>query len=971
MKKQYNAAAFPEAMRALPFCCWKYEKDQSGRDTKIPYNPITGGRAKVDTPSTFGTLEEALRAYDSGGYDGIGFHVTGIHADTASDTADTELPGTYPHDAFGSAESGLTAGVGCIDIDHCVTEEGLSDAAQAVLHILPTAYAEYSPSHTGVHLYFTLPQGFEFDRNAYYINNRNAGMEIYLPGATKHFMTVTGDVLNVLQLLDDEKRTSTTRDRNMIVTANQLQTFLDTFMVRTRLENTAITPPDGGSILTDAEVLQKLASGPNGARFMKLYRGEWEDCAVISNNAVEGDCVASDNNTTDGTSISASNGSWSHSEADMALCAKLAFFCRGDTEQMDRLFRQSGLMREKWDRRNGTSTYGEITMRNAILSRTAFYEPYVSPEAYSVFSPVSDSSISAVKVDFTVLDDPREGSHSHPEPGEQIDALLESEITLETILSENTLRLAAWAYKNDMLRYTRLRQAIPKQLSLRNFEKAMKRYLSAVPDSVISTDMNGSSQAVISAISTPTLLQLTGISAPGMLVPRGWIVDDRGICFVQPDGLTIPVSAEPLFISSKMENVDDGTEKMEITYRRNGRYKKLIAPRSELLNKNSIIRYADSGLPVSSGTAGQLTKFIAEMEAVNSNSIPLKRCIRRAGWVGDEFFPYYLHSPMVGQEDGENAERFLEHLHTAGSEQVWLDMAAKVRTMPFARAMLAASFASPLVYPLQHRNIYYHNWCDTRSGKTAALKFAMSVWGDPQALVKSYFATMVGMEHRAGTMKHLPLALDELQTIEKRLDINNMVYTLGNGVGKTRGRAGGGIRETDEWRNCILSTGEQPISTENSMDGINTRLLEIFGRPVDNEKTAAEMHQVSERNFGFASEKYIRWLVAAVLNDALNVGTVSSDDSGEIGNAAHTSDAGNRTRLKTDFQTMRSTLDMLYGDSGITADNIAVLALADYYASISVFGMEQEAAWNEAVEMGAVLMDGQKQEDHTDTVDRA
>jgi DNA-binding transcriptional LysR family regulator len=40
----------------------------------------------------------------------------------------------------------------------------------------------------------------------------------------------------------------------------------------------------------------------------------------------------------------------SHSEADLALCSMLAFWCGGDTEQMDRLFRKSGLMRDKWER---------------------------------------------------------------------------------------------------------------------------------------------------------------------------------------------------------------------------------------------------------------------------------------------------------------------------------------------------------------------------------------------------------------------------------------------------------------------------------------------------------------------------------------------------------------------------------------------------------------------------------------------
>ncbi|MFQ7644172.1 hypothetical protein, partial [Ruthenibacterium lactatiformans] len=40
----------------------------------------------------------------------------------------------------------------------------------------------------------------------------------------------------------------------------------------------------------------------------------------------------------------------SHSEADIALCNALAWWTNCDAARVDRLFRQSGLMREKWDR---------------------------------------------------------------------------------------------------------------------------------------------------------------------------------------------------------------------------------------------------------------------------------------------------------------------------------------------------------------------------------------------------------------------------------------------------------------------------------------------------------------------------------------------------------------------------------------------------------------------------------------------
>ena len=37
------------------FCCWKYE-ERNGRKTKVPYNPVTGKRAKADKQGTLKIL---------------------------------------------------------------------------------------------------------------------------------------------------------------------------------------------------------------------------------------------------------------------------------------------------------------------------------------------------------------------------------------------------------------------------------------------------------------------------------------------------------------------------------------------------------------------------------------------------------------------------------------------------------------------------------------------------------------------------------------------------------------------------------------------------------------------------------------------------------------------------------------------------------------------------------------------------
>ena len=48
----------------------------------------------------------------------------------------------------------------------------------------------------------------------------------------------------------------------------------------------------------------------------------------------------------------------SRSEADLALCSLLAFWCGPDPDRVDRLFRQSGLMRDKWESHAGRPPTG-------------------------------------------------------------------------------------------------------------------------------------------------------------------------------------------------------------------------------------------------------------------------------------------------------------------------------------------------------------------------------------------------------------------------------------------------------------------------------------------------------------------------------------------------------------------------------------------------------------------------------------
>ena len=151
-------------MTALPdsiiqnglFCCWKYE-ERNGRKTKVPYQPDTGLGAKSNDPSSFAPYKTAVQA---SGYDGIGI--------------------------------GIFNGICAIDLDNCLSDSGYYTQIAAEIVTLMHSYTEYSPSGNGLHILFSAKR-FQYDTKRFYIINHQAGIEVYVAGATNKYVTVTGN----------------------------------------------------------------------------------------------------------------------------------------------------------------------------------------------------------------------------------------------------------------------------------------------------------------------------------------------------------------------------------------------------------------------------------------------------------------------------------------------------------------------------------------------------------------------------------------------------------------------------------------------------------------------------------------------------------------------------------------------------------------------------------------------------------
>lgn len=106
--------------------------------------------------------------------------------------------------------------------------------------------------------------------------------------------------------------------------------------------------------ISNQDIIDKAMKSANGDKFRKLYNGDFSDYS-------------------------------SQSEADFAFCNLLAFWCGGDIQKMDEIFRSSGLMRDKWDRKTANSTYGKLTLQKAVSGCQQFYGQNTSNQnSYSV-----------------------------------------------------------------------------------------------------------------------------------------------------------------------------------------------------------------------------------------------------------------------------------------------------------------------------------------------------------------------------------------------------------------------------------------------------------------------------------------------------------------------------------------------------------------------------------------------------------
>lgn len=280
----------PEELRAQPglgwvVWCWEDDPDRPGKRRKPPFRTDDPSRHASSTdPSTWGTFEQAVSLVTLGAADGIGF----------------ALAPPY---------------VG-VDLD-----EELPETDRYAIMLALASYAEVSVSGTGHHV--ILKASLNGGRHP-------AGIGVFQTG---RFWYCTGEHVTGTPETIEERQ-------------DELEEVLAEYLPTRKIDlpgvdRSAPQPVD----LDDQELLERAFAARNGAKFRRLWEGDW-------------------------------SGYPSQSDADLALCSLLAFWTGRDAGRMERMFRSSGLYREKWDRQDneGRFDYRELTIGNAIAGTSEVYE---------------------------------------------------------------------------------------------------------------------------------------------------------------------------------------------------------------------------------------------------------------------------------------------------------------------------------------------------------------------------------------------------------------------------------------------------------------------------------------------------------------------------------------------------------------------------------------------------------------------
>lgn len=797
---------------------WTEKKqDGSERATKIPCSP-GGNLADVwrEIPAKKENTVPFIQAYL---YSRLlnGTKPTIIHREGQTAGRRTAAEGGGYGVVF--SNSGLSG----IDIDHCISDDGeLSRNALDLMYSLDS-YTEYSPSGKGLHILVALsaPDGMKLNKNKLtakklleeYGDNfepkfPEQEIEFYTDG---RYFTFTGNHL-----------TDTPDDIAAPGTMEVLDSLGFTFIPK---EETATGERQNNSIPKLSSVLELSPVQDDNSIIERMTRYSRKAADLFTGHGGDDD-----------------------SSNDLALCNSISFYTT-DPEQIDRIFRQSGLYREKWERRD----YRERTIKQALSSRSAaegerrragYFMERMEKERQRAQRAAAMPSREAVADTIAGYDKSSIATRGAAELFHNLQAVGRDD-EAETLRNRAADLNAKTAFNKNVERIER---------EERKAEKAAKKEEERQQNTERRQRIESQPAAAVGVLPEAPALKLAG-----------WTIDKAGVYKAMPDGSRVYAAKAPVLPTRIYKAIEYGkTDQIEIHFKEGGISHAVTIPRETLSTRSKISTLSGYGLNVDSEIARNTVTFFTDLLQFNAETIPTQKYITHLGWYKDSFILPEKSEGAALLPDVDGTQDYVSYFETAGDFEEWRKTIATARRKSLVtRLILAAAFGSVLLERCNAQMFFVHLLGRSGIGKTKGLQIAASVWGNPgenDRLIMAANSTQNAIEAKLHAGKNLPLFIDEVAQRGRGKGRLN-VLELANGRGRNRAAKNGNIIPAKTWNNIIISTAEGSLFQENAAAGEFNRAIEIpLTEPIFDRETLKNVLDCIDRNHGHAGREFLKVL---------------------------------------------------------------------------------------------------------------
>ena len=346
-------------------------------------------------------------------------------------------------------------------------------------------------------------------------------------------------------------------------------------------------------------------------------------------------------------------------------------------------------------------------------------------------------------------------------------------------------------------------------------------------------------------------------------LPEDFIFSKSGIYKIvetKKETKYIPVTKTPIIPSKIFYDPIKQTDAYEISILSRGRWRHVEVDAETLGDAKALKFFCNYGALIIDN--GHLKNFFASIIAINADMKETK-AYSKTGWTDDDCTEFIYPTPdadFICRRVGYDFDKIFK---PKGDAELWKQTFIEIDKQGGAVAHVAigAALSSVVVKPLGLPNPQVHILGKSGIGKSALLKFAASIYGDPSegALTRTFAATMKNQMETAVAFSDLPIVIDELETLNKRDEENlpTTIYNFSLGVSNQAQHRNGTAREVKNFSAARITTGERPILKHNDKRGAYKRILNLRASELFEDAFATKIHNSCKRNHALFGATWI------------------------------------------------------------------------------------------------------------------